>query len=95
MKHNFKFKSEFLNEQSSKGYVGVVHLNPLEELGYKKRVGIEGNYISVELFPNNNNQETYFYNRNLKNRMLYYLKKEGFVFSSYKGQVGYWMKGVK
>lgn len=95
MKKNFKFKSEFLNEQASKGYVGVVDLNSAAEYVYKSMVGITGNCVSVMLFPNNDNYETYFYDKSLKNRMIYHLKKEGFVFSSATGQVGYYMKGVK
>jgi hypothetical protein len=40
----------------------------------------------------NRNVETYFYDKKIKSKMIYHLKKEGFRFSSYTGQCGYYIK---
>lgn len=95
MKKKFKFKSEVLNEQLSKGYLGIMDLDPPTEFWYKNMVGISGNCVIVMLFPNNRSCDTYFYDKSLKTKMIYHLKKEGFVYSSYSGQFGYYIKGVK
>jgi hypothetical protein len=53
-------------------------------------VGISGDCVVVMLFPNGD-----FYNKSLKNKMIYHLKKEGFVYSSHSGQFGYYIKGIE
>jgi hypothetical protein len=95
MKKNHKFKSEFLNEQLSKGYLKILNPDISTELLYKYMAGITGNCIMVMLFPNNVDVDTYYYDLSLKNRMIYHLKKEGFVYSSRTGQFGYYIKAVK
>jgi hypothetical protein len=90
MKKTFKFKSDLLNEQLSKGYLGIMDLNPPTEFCYKNMVGISGNCVVVMLFPNGD-----LYNKSLKPKMIYHLKKEGFVYSSHSGQFGYYIKGIE
>jgi hypothetical protein len=87
-----KFKSEFLKEQLEKGYMELPKLDPHTEKYYKNLIGINGRCVSVFLFPNNRKVETYFYDIKIKNKMIYHLKKEGFRYSSYTGQYGYYMK---
>ena len=89
-----KFKSEFLKEQLSKGYIGIPKLDSITENFYKNLIGINGSCVMVTLFPNNSNQETYFYDKKIKTNLIYHLKKEGFKYSSYTGQCGYYMKGL-
>jgi hypothetical protein len=88
----YKFKSEFLKEQIEKGYIELPKLNIHIEKCYKNIIDITGECVLVSLFPNNRNVETYFYDKKIKSKMIYHLKKEGFRFSSYTGQCGYYIK---
>jgi hypothetical protein len=90
-----KFKSEFLNEQLSKGYLEFSVTNGPTNHFYTSLVRKQGRCEMVTVFPNNFNPDTYFYDRNLKNKMLVHLKKEGFVYSSLTGMSGYYVREIQ
>jgi hypothetical protein len=94
MKKTKIFESEFLNEQLALGHLGVFDRDLMTKKIFEAKAGISGKSLMIELFPNNRNNYTssYFYDRKLKDKMIYRLKKEGFKFVPWEKMVGYYLK---
>lgn len=94
MNENYKFKSKLLNEELNKhnlSFCKDIKTRKLHEI----LNNIEGNSVMVRVFPHEEkNLDDYFYDRKLKDKMIYRLKKEGFKFSSFDGMSGYYIKEI-
>jgi hypothetical protein len=89
------FDSDLLNEQLELGRLGEFNGDLITRKFFEGKAGIEGKSIMIELFPNNrNNLDTYFYDKQLKNKMIYRLKKEGFKFVPYFQMTGFYLKEI-
>jgi len=91
----YKFESDLLNEELKKK-----NLSFCKDINKKKMYealgNIEGSSVMVQVFPHQEKSlDDYFYDRRLKDKMIYRLKKEGFKFVSIYGMAGYYMKSSK
>jgi hypothetical protein len=90
----YKFKSDLLNEELSKknlSFCKDIRTRKVYEMLNK----IAGNSILVRIFPHEEKElKDYFYDRRLKDKMIYRLKKEGFKFTSFNGMDGYYIKTI-
>ncbi len=88
----YKFKSDLLNEELNNhnlSFCRDIRVRKVHEIINN----IEGSSVMVRVFPNEEKGSgDYFYDRRLKDKMIYRLKKEGFKFSSLNGMDGYYIK---
>ncbi len=92
MKKEYKFKSDLLNEELNKHNLSFCK-NIRVKKTHEMLNNIEGNSVMVIVFPNEEKDiGDYFYDRRLKDKILYRLKKEGFKFTSFNGMGGYYIK---
>jgi len=84
------FESKLLNEQFELGNIGTPSI--IKKKAHELLEGINGDSIVVEVFP----EETFYdnYDKGLKNKILYRLKKEGFKFTSFSGVMGCYIKPI-
>ena len=85
----YKFKSDLLNEELNKHNLSFCKDIRVRKV-YEMFNNIEGKSVMVRVFPNE--EKDYFYDRKLKDKMIYRLKKEGFKFTSFNGTDGYYIK---
>ena len=87
-----KFKSDLLNEELNKhnlSFCKDIRVRKVHEMFNN----IEGRSVMVRVFPHEEKHiDDYFYDRRLKEKMIYRLKKEGFKFTSFNGVDGYYIK---
>ena len=92
MRKEYKFKSDLLNEELNKhnlSFCKDIRVRKIHEM----LNNIEGSSVMVRVFPHEEKDiNDYFYDRSLKDKMIYRLKKEGFKFSSIDGMSGYYIK---
>ena len=92
MRKEYKFKSDLLNEELNNhnlSFCRDIRVRKVHEIINN----IEGSSVMVRVFPNEEKGSgDYFYDRRLKDKMIYRLKKEGFKFSSLNGMDGYYIK---
>jgi len=92
MRKEYKFKSNLLNEELNNhnlSFCRDIRVRKVHEIINN----IEGSSVMVRVFPNEEKGSgDYFYDRRLKDKMIYRLKKEGFKFSSLNGMDGYYIK---
>ena len=90
----YKFKSDLLNEELSKHNLSFCNDITTKKL-YEMLNNIEGTSVMVRVFPHEEKHiDDYFYDRKLKDKMIYRLKKEGFSFTSFNGMEGYYIKAL-
>lgn len=88
----YKFKSDLLNEELSKHNLSFCKDTKTIKL-YGMLNDIKGKSVMVRVFPHEEKDiDDYFYDRRLKDKMLYRLKREGFKFTSFNGMSGYYIK---
>jgi len=88
----YKFKSDLLNEELSKHNLSICKDTNTRKV-YEMLNNIEGKSVMVRVFPHEEKHiDDYFYDRRLKDKMIYRLKKEGFNFTSFNGIGGYYIK---
>lgn len=85
----YKFKSDLLNEELNKHNLSFCKDIRVRKV-YEIINNIEGKSVMVRVFPNE--EKDYFYDRKLKDKMIYRLKREGFKFTSFNGMEGYYIK---
>ena len=91
----YKFKSDLLNEELNNhnlSFCRDIRVRKVHEIINN----IEGSSVMVRVFPNEEKGSgDYFYDRRLKNKMIYTIKKEVFKFSSLNGMDGYYIKPLQ
>jgi hypothetical protein len=88
----YKFKSDLLNEELNKHNLSFCKDITTRKV-YEMLNNIEGKSVMVRVFPHEEKSlDDYFYDRGLKDKMIYRLKREGFKFTSFNGMEGYYIK---
>jgi|TARA_R110000823_G_scaffold311213_1_gene436527 hypothetical protein len=85
----YKFKSDLLNEELSNKNLSFCKDIRTRKV-YEILNNIEGKSVMISVFPQE--EKDYFYDRGLKDKMIYRLKREGFKFTSFNGMDGYYIK---
>ena len=88
----YKFNSMLLNEELNKHNLSFCKDIRVRKV-YEILNNIEGSSVMVRVFPNE--EKDYFYDRKLKDKMIYRLKREGFKFTSFNGMEGYYIKPLQ